>query len=94
MRLAASLQIVLLPTPDGPLTITTLPFVLFDLSMFFVTEPPVKLGAKNKLLHVLDLLFNPVYLALDIKHVTNNLAIRALAGNRVGFPEHLLADEI
>ena len=45
-------------------------------------------------LYILNLFFNSVYPAFYVDHDTGNLGIRGLAGNSVGFSEHLLADEV
>ena len=78
----SSLQIVLLPTPLGPLITTIIPFDV------------CRLLIGNVLLHVLDLFFDSVYPALDIHDQMHNLGVAGLAADSVGLSEHLLADKI
>ena len=46
------------------------------------------------LFYVLRLFLDSVYTALDIDHAVTDICIIGLAGNGIGFSEHLLTDEI
>src|SRR5688572_27398516 len=75
------LEIVLLPTPEGPTSTMSNPCCLVGRSI-------------RQLFHVLHLLFQPIDRAFDLDDMPGDLRVVRLRRDRVGLAKHLLGDEV